>query len=202
MPIIEQLFSSRTRVKLLRLFLSRSDQQFFVRQLVRETGEHINSIRRELANLTAIGLLRTFEQTGKKYYKVNSEFILYPELKALILKSHLTSERSFMGQLQKLGRVRYLALLGYFIGDRAVATDLFIIGELPRLSLQKLLEEFNRRFGQELRYTLMSDTEYHYRRDVTDKFLFTIINSPQIVLVDEVGLQPAAQQLPKFKNLV
>lgn len=188
--MLEHLFGSRTRVKLLQLFLSHPHEQFFVRELTRKLEEHINSIRRELTHLEALGLVRSFEQQRKKYYVVDATCQLYPELRALVLKARLTSEKQFIQRLERNHSIQYLALLGYFVDDEASAIDMFIIGSLPAKHMLQLLEEFTVQFGHELRYTLMTPAEYHYRKSVTDKFLYTILQSPQLVLVNQLLPKP------------
>ena len=49
----DQLFGSKTRVKLLALFLTHPNESFYVREITRRLGEQINSIRRELASAGA-----------------------------------------------------------------------------------------------------------------------------------------------------
>lgn len=182
--MLEQLFGSRTRVKLLRLFLSHPERRWFVRELTRTIHEQINSVRRELLNLEKIGLVQSTNEHHRKYYTVNSSANLYPELKALIVKSRFVAQKRSLERLVKHGRIEYLSLLGYFLDDAISATDVFIVGTVEKSIVQKLLNEFKEQFGQELRYTVMTPTEYRYRQEVTDKFLFTLLNSKQIVLVD------------------
>src|SRR3990167_11160821 len=55
--MLEQLFGSRTRIKLLKIFLAQPTQLFFVRELTRAIGERINSVRREIANLIRLGVV-------------------------------------------------------------------------------------------------------------------------------------------------
>jgi hypothetical protein len=45
--MIEQLFGSKTRVKLLKLFFSNPNRSFYVREITRTIDEQINSVRRE-----------------------------------------------------------------------------------------------------------------------------------------------------------
>ena len=54
--MIEQLFGSKTRVKLLQLFLANPGRSFYVRELTRKIDEQINSVRRELSNLMELSL--------------------------------------------------------------------------------------------------------------------------------------------------
>ncbi|EKD79184.1 MAG: putative transcriptional regulator [uncultured bacterium] len=180
--MLEQLFGSRTRVKLLRLFVSHPDQRWYVRELTRTVHEQINSVRRELGHLEQLGFIQSTMEQRKKYYSVNQRFTLYPELKALMIKARVTLEKDLIERICRSHKVSYVSLHGYFVDDPASAIDLFIVGDIPVRQLRQLLDDFKTQFGRELRYTHMTQAEYRYRRDVTDKFLFSILNSPHIVL--------------------
>ena len=60
----EKLFGSKTRAKLLNLFFENPDKSFYVREMTRVIDEQINSVRRELMNLEAIGIIKneTFDK--------------------------------------------------------------------------------------------------------------------------------------------
>ncbi len=58
---LEQLFGSRTRVKLLKLFLNSPEKMFFVREIARAINSQINSVRRELLNLKDLGIIKEVE---------------------------------------------------------------------------------------------------------------------------------------------
>lgn len=182
--MLEQLFGSRTRVKLLRLFVSHPEQRWFVRELTRLIHEQINSVRRELSHLEQLGLVRAVQEQRKKYYSVNTQFPLYPELKALLIKARVTLEKDLIERICRTAKIQFVSLHGYFVDDADSAIDLFIVGDLPVRQLQQLLDDFKLQFSRELRYTHMTIQEYRYRRDVTDKFLFSILHSPHIVLFD------------------
>ncbi len=188
--MIDKLFGSRTRVKLLRLFLTHPEEQYFVRELARIIEEQINSVRRELKNLEEMGLLVSHTEEKKKFYKVDTEFVLLNELRALIFKSRLTTEKEFIHSIRGLGSIQYLALMGYFVNDSEAKVDLFVVGTVSRTRLLKLLEQFRASFGTQLRFTSMRTDEYHYRKDVTDKFLYEILNANKIVVIDNIEDSP------------
>jgi predicted transcriptional regulator len=188
-PMLEKLFGSRTRVKLLRLFLTHPDQEHFVREIARIVGEQINSVRRELMNLETLGILKSVEKDKKKYYIADQEFVLFPELRTLIVKSRFTLERSFIEAIQHLGQVHYLALMGYFVNDDDSPVDLLVVGTLNRPKLNRLLNKFKEQFGPQLRFTLMTKDEYQYRMEITDKFLYEIMNTEKIVVLDTINKQ-------------
>ena len=85
--MLEKLFTSRTRVKLLTLFVMNPGKAFYVREIARATEENVNAVRRELANLEAIGSLKSERSGNAKYFQVNREMSLYHELSSMILKT-------------------------------------------------------------------------------------------------------------------
>src|ERR1700735_110673 len=78
--MIEQLFGSKTRVKLLQLFYSNPNRSFFVREITRKIDEQINSVRRELSNLLSIGIITSETTNNKLYYEVKQKFEYYEPL--------------------------------------------------------------------------------------------------------------------------
>lgn len=78
--MIEQLFGSKTRVKLLQLFYKNPKRSFYVREITRKIDEQINSVRRELANLLSIGIITSDNSNNKLYYEVNQKFKYYDSL--------------------------------------------------------------------------------------------------------------------------
>src|SRR5512146_3278392 len=81
--MIEQLFGSKTRVKLLQLFHSNPNRSFFVREITRKIDEQINSVRRELSNLLSIGIITSDNTNNKLYYEVNQKFEYYEPLQQI-----------------------------------------------------------------------------------------------------------------------
>ena len=61
--MLERIFSSKTRVELLRLFFSNTEGRLYVRQIARELGRDISGIKRELDNLDKAGLVAS-EKVG------------------------------------------------------------------------------------------------------------------------------------------
>src|SRR5438477_11347083 len=85
--MIEQLFGSKTRVKLLQLFYSNPNRSFYVREITRKIDEQINSVRRELANLLSIGIIASDTTNNRLYYEVNQSYEFYEPLRAIFGQS-------------------------------------------------------------------------------------------------------------------
>lgn len=78
--MIEQLFGSKTRVKLLQLFYANPNRSFYVREITRKIDEQINSVRRELSNLLGIGIITSETNNNRLYYEVNQDYEYYQPL--------------------------------------------------------------------------------------------------------------------------
>lgn len=213
---IEQLFGSKTRVKLLKLFLNSTEKMFFVREAARAINSQINSVRRELLNLENLGIIKEVEASKerylvpkkdgkekfsekfkkiknrdavKKFFQANSDFILFPELKALLIKADFLLEKNFVNAVKKAGSVDYLALTGRFVGLTGVPTDLLLVGRFNRRKIARLIKNFEKDFGREINYTIMSRQEFRYRKDITDRFLYNILEDKKIVMINELGVK-------------
>src|ERR1700756_2393078 len=81
--MVEQLFGSKTRVKLLQLFYSNPNRSFYVREITRKIDEQINSVRRELSNLLSIGIITSDNTNNKLYYEVNQKFEYFEPLQQI-----------------------------------------------------------------------------------------------------------------------
>ncbi len=185
--MLEQLFGSKTRTQLLRTFFQNPDTDFFVRELTRKIDAHINAVRHELGNLMKLGLLEEGKVDGnKKNYRLNPKAILAPELKALFTKSRALIEQDMAERLKNAGRnVSYLALTGRIVGKMDAPTDLLIVGDIDRKRFTAMIREFEVAFGHEINFTILDDDEMRYRMDVMDRFLYSILDEPKLVVIDQ-----------------
>jgi hypothetical protein len=171
--MLKRLFTSNTRVKLLTLFLRNPESEYFIRELTRKLEEQINSIRRELDNLKKLGLLKTKSKNRKKYYVVNKNFVLFNDLRNIILKA-ISDEDNIAKKLISLGDLDVIILSGMFI-DKETSIDLLLVGNIDR----KRLEDY---FTHELetkrpvRFSIMGREEFLYRRKCKDRFLGEIFD--------------------------
>lgn len=184
--MLEQLFSSRTREKLLYLFLFNGQKRFYVREITRLVGERLNSVRRELANLEKFDLIASVDFDHRKYYYLNQGFILKEELANLFIKARLLLERKIMEQIKKYDSVKFLSLLGYFVNDEEAKTDILIVGNISKKDLAYLIREIEKITHQPIRYTHFTSNEFIYRQTMTDKFLYDLLERKAIVLINKV----------------
>ena len=192
--MIEQLFGSKTRVKLLQLFFSNPNRAFYVREITRKIDEQINSVRRELSNLLSIGIITSDTNNNRLYYEVNQKYEYYKPLQEIFgggVKK-LTSKKVTGGDaasvaeadLKSVGHIDLAVYTGQFTRDVSTGVDFLIVGEVNPNAMQKYVDELEVKENKSIRYTVLSLSDFQYRMQIRDRFIMAIINSKKQVLVD------------------
>lgn len=188
--MVEQLFGSKTRVKLLQLFYSNPNRSFYVREITRKIDEQINSVRRELANLLSIGIISSDNTNNRLYYEVNQDYEFYAPLAAIfgggvMAAPTAPAANSEAASLKSLGNVQLAFYTGQFTRDETSGTDLFIVGDVNQTQLSKFVADLEKQEGKEIRYTAMPPQEFKYRQQVNDRFLSLVMDAKKQILVDK-----------------
>ena len=202
--MVEQLFGSKTRVKLLQLFYSNPNRSFYVREITRKIDEQINSVRRELSNLLSIGIITSDNTNNKLYYEVNQKFEYYEPLQQIFGGGIKKKAQTTVGEaivedtsLRSIGHVELAVYTGQFTRDDQAGIDVLIVGDVNPNALQKYIEELESQENKSLRYSLMRLNDFKYRQQIHDRFAVAIQNAKKQVLVDVHGLltdKPAAEE--------
>jgi DNA-binding transcriptional ArsR family regulator len=189
--MLNELFLSKVRVKLLELFFGNPDNIYYVREIVRAVDEQINAVRAELTRMEKIGLLTSEWRANRKYYAVRKDYAFFDELLRLVNKTTGLGG-SLLKDKVKLGKIKYAFLSGsYTRGLRPGPNDveLLLVGVvvIPQLSL--IVKEHEAKLGREINYTVMSEDEFHFRKTRRDQFVLELLQNPRTMLLgDEIEM--------------
>lgn len=189
--MIEQLLGSKTRVKLLQLFMGNPNRSFYVREITRKIDEQINSVRRELSNLLNIGIIVSDTTNNRLYYEVNQSYEYYEPLRVIFGGGSTDESGTAMAktaqkdEYKSLGNVELMLYTGQFTRDERAGVDILIVGSTNANAVQKFVADLERQEGKELRYTVMSPTDFAYRQQVRDRFLANVLSSKKQILIDK-----------------
>lgn len=185
--MLKDLFVSDVRLKVLKLTLTRPENQFHVRAIVRAVGAEINAVRRELLKLNSMGLLRKRQSGNRLYYKADTSNIYFPELLSLVAK-----EEGIGGQILKnikeLGAVKFIVLSKSFLRGRkptVLDVDLFIVGEANLELLKRIVTNTERELNREINYSVMSEEDFTFRKRKNDHFVSKILTQSRTMLVGD-----------------
>lgn len=190
--MIDALFGSKTRVKLLHLFLNNPNRAFYVREITRKIDEQINSVRRELANMVEVGIVRSEESNNKLYYEVDQTYSYYGPLKQIFADKSLSSKAAqgvdgndgLEKQYRLLGDVRVMLYSGKLVHGASSKVDILIAGNVNKAQVKKLVNRLEKDEGQSLSYVVMDYQDFYYRLSIKDQFVNSIINSKHAVIID------------------
>ncbi len=198
--MVEQLFGSKTRVKLLQLFYSNPNRSFYVREITRKIDEQINSVRRELSNLLSIGIIVSENTENKLYYEVNQKYEYFEPLQEIfgggVTKKKRRTDKAagtptvdvIDDEYKALGKVELIVYTGQFTRDDRAGIDLLVVGNINTNALDKFVSELEAKEGKELRYTNMSLADFKYRSQIKDRFVSGILEAKKQVVVDTENL--------------
>ena len=189
--MIDALFGSKTRVKLLHLFLNNPGQAFYVREITRLIGEQINSVRRELANMLEVGIITSSNKDNKLYYEVNQRYDYYVPMRVIFgdQKVIATSDSSEITEaweslLRELPGARLIVAAGVLVRGSASRVDLLISGSVDQDKVESVVASIEQIVSREITYSVVSYDELYYRLSVRDKFISSILSGKHRIIVD------------------
>ena len=189
--MIDALFGSKTRVKLLHLFLNSPGQSFYVREITRKIDEQINSVRRELANLLEVGVITSDNSVDHKlYYEINQRYEFYVPFRAIFAderaeaSTEIGTVHSWQDRIRALTGVRLALIAGVLVKGSNSQVDLLIVGEVSSAKVKSTMKDIEKQEARELNYSVMTYDEFYYRLSVRDKFITEILAGKHAVLVD------------------
>lgn len=194
MGTVDALFGSKTRVKLLHLFMSNPEKSFYVREITRLVDEQINSVRRELANLLDVGVIDNDSADNKLYYQVNQSYEHYVPFRQIFAAGvdagqstatkKNTKDTKWQAALQRLPGLRIAVSAGMLVRGSGSPIDLLLVGNVSPKKAKSLAGVIEKEVGNDLNYSVISYDEFYYRLSVRDKFITEILSSQHDVLVD------------------
>ena len=192
--ILDNLFDSRSRARLLRFFILNPDQEFSVAHLAERNLLKSQDVRRELSMLTKIHFVQEHKRKGKKTYSVNTQFTYFRELKMLFVKANTYPQCKSLGKVKTIGKVKLALTSGVFLNYQRAKVDFIIVADfVNRAKLKKIIQEIEAEIGKEVRYMLIGRDELAYRLNMTDRFLMEFFSGPHEEVINK---------LPKLRTLI
>jgi len=186
--VLQELFSSQARVAILGLFLLNPSDRFYMREVATRSSQPIRAVQRELARLEAAGLLSHTIDGNRKYYQINKNCPIFPELKAIFLKTFA------LGDIlrQHLSRVKKDIIVAFIYGSYAKAQetatsdiDLFVVGDITASELSKALSPAKEGLGREINAVAMPPQELKAKVRAQNHFALNVLSEPKLFLVGD-----------------
>ncbi len=183
--MLNELFSSQARVAILNLFLANPENRFYMREIASLTRQPVRAVQRELPKLEAIGLLEHTVDGNRKYYQVNKDCPIFPELKSIFLKTVGLGDalRGYLDQAE--GAIQVAFIYGsYAKGEESTTSDidLFVIGSITAKELSRLLAPVQSELRRQINPVVMGRQEFQEKVAAKNHFVISLLREPKIFL--------------------
>lgn len=185
--MLSDLITSKSRVKLLNVFLLNPYEIYHVRECVRRTNDEINAVRRELQYLHKKGVLTREQRANRVYYALDKNYTFYYDLLNIGAKT-LGLGNDVIKNRVKLGKIKYAMFSGQFarkIKKNPEDVDFMIVGTVVLPELAVLVRKEEARLGKEIIYTAMPEEEFRFRKRRNDPFITSILQGSRLMLIGD-----------------
>jgi len=185
--MIEHLFISKVRIKLLKLFFLDTSKEVHIRGIVRLIDEEINAVRRELKNLEEAGILENEKRGNRMYYRLDPKCPLFYELQGLVHKEFGLGG-TILDNLDRIGTIQYAILTTAFLENHHPSQydiDVLIVGDINMKGVSSIIKDAEKLVKREIRYSVMDEEELDFRKKKRDTFITNILEKHKIMLVGD-----------------
>jgi len=183
----KDLITSKSRIGLLEFFLQHPNEMFHVREIVRQTEDEINAIRRELQFLEKNNILTREPRANRVYYQLDKNYPFFYDLLVMGIKS-IGLGKEVLDNRIKLGKIKYAMFSGRFarrMEASADHVDFLIVGTIVLPELAMLVRNEEIRLNTEINYTAMTEEELIFRKQRKDPFIAGILAGSRIMLIGD-----------------
>jgi hypothetical protein len=204
MDILAKIFGSPARVKIMRLFLLNPIDAFENSDVVKKSKVTATIARKDLLMLNKVGFIekksffkeippKTKKGKPKKKrvygWKLNDEFPLLHPLHNLLINTEPLGKKEIVSRLKKCGNIKLIVISGVFIQNPDSRVDILIVGDKLKKSLvENTLSILESEVGKHISYAFFETPEFRYRLSVYDKFIRDILDYPNVIVLDKIGI--------------
>ncbi len=176
----------KARRSILALLYTRTDEQFYLRRIVRETGIGLGPAQRELKLLTAAGIIERQDRDRQVYYQANANCPVFTELKSLITKTVglVDVVRSSLAPIS--GRIKAAFIYGSFASGsekQSSDIDLMIVGAVTFAEISGALSLAQKKLQREINSAVYSSREFRRRFKEEDHFIRSLMDDAKIFVI-------------------
>lgn len=181
---ISNIFKSKTRKELFRLYFTNPEKEYYFRELERLLDIPVSMIHKELRRLEADGIFSSKKRGNLTYFYLNKEYPLFEELKSIVFKT-IGIQALLKKILEKFKGTEAAFIYGSFAkneGNASSDIDLFIIGNINEDKLVSALKKLEKTLKREINYSLYTRKDFTEKKRSKNSFIIDLLENPKIFL--------------------
>jgi len=197
-PNLAASLFGKTRLAVLSLLFSHTDESFYLRQLARTAGVGLGALQRELKQLSDAGFIRRREEGRQVYFQANPDCPIFPELKNLVRKTSGVADvlRSALAPLADRIQVAWIyGSLARGEERRQSDVDILVVGRVKFSEIAAALGPAQHTLRREVNPTVYPPGEFRSKLKENHHFLNTVWKGKKLFLIgDEHELAHLAEK--------
>ena len=186
MTILERLFGSPARVRLMRVFYLNPDKSLTLKEVSKMAKLSSRAVSKENKLLLSIGFLK---KGGKKSFTISETFPLFSALRNLVITASPASRENLLNFFKKNKKIKLVAIGGVFLDSAPGESDLdlLIVGNgIKKGAVEKFVKKMEPDIGKEINWSFLSLTEFNDRVAMRDKFLRDFFDSQNEFIINKI----------------
>ena len=174
----------KSRRAILTLLYGHVDEEFYLRQIVRNTGLGIGPVQRELKQLADSSILQRRIHGHQVYYQANPETPIFEELKNIVRKTFGVADILKQALIPGGDRIKVAFIFGSTArsaDDKRSDIDLMVIGDVGFTEIASDLYEVQETLGREVNPKIYSKEEWMQMKNRKDAFIKEILAKPRLI---------------------
>jgi len=183
--MLRLLFGSEARVRVLSLMLTHPDSEFYLREISRMIGLPPHAVRQEMSRLRELGLVGADRRGNRLYYRANPACPIFPELKALFLKTVALGD-AVRKALEEIGGIDVAFIYGSVAANTESLesdVDLLLVGNVALSAITPTLTRVEAELRRDVNVTILSAAELRDRAARQEPFIANVLAGPKIYLL-------------------
>jgi predicted nucleotidyltransferase len=185
---VSNIFKSKTRIAIFRLYFTNSDQAYYLRELERLLDIPVSMIRKELVHLESTGIFISTRQGNLTYFHLNKKYPLYEELKSIVFKT-IGVSGLLKDTLQKFQGIILAFIYGSYAksAEHAISDiDVFILSKaIDEDKLISKMRKLEKMLKREINYHLYSPADFKHKLRKPDSFIREVMKNPKVFLIGD-----------------
>lgn len=184
MSSLSEILSSGVRAQIFRLLFDGTRRELHVREIERQSGYSIGTVRQELTKLLKLDLVKKRKDSNRVYFAANDNHPLYTDICSIVTKT-IGLVDILRNKLQD-DSISVAFLFGSIAGSSERATsdvDLMVIGDLGLRRVSELLSGIEDAIGREINPIVMTENEFTQKVKARNHFLTRVLEEPKLFII-------------------
>ena len=195
MDILEKLFGSVGKVKIIKLFLLNPEMTYDAFQVAERTKVSVSNARREISNLEKAGFVKTKSYIKEVKRQKNRSIVVFRKradgwtldpkfpyreaIESFLSNINPFKHKDIVEKISRAGKIQLLIISGIFIKYGEARVDLLVVGDnIKQGLLDNIVRTIESEIGKEIRYAVFETAEFKYRNSMFDKLIRDILDYP------------------------